>query len=44
MGLLYDVAFPALIVFSIVAELAAIPLLIRVMPRTLQTPTRPGAS
>jgi MFS family permease len=31
MGVLYDVAFPALIVFSVVAELAAIPLLVVVV-------------
>ncbi len=30
MGILYDVAFPALIIFSVVAELAAIPLLLAV--------------
>jgi MFS family permease len=33
MGVLYDVAFPALIVFSVASELAAIPLLIRVVRR-----------
>jgi MFS family permease len=31
MGILYDAAYPALIVFSVVAELAAIPLLLRVV-------------
>jgi hypothetical protein len=30
MGVLYDMAFPALIVFSVVAELAAIPVLLAV--------------
>lgn len=35
MGVLYDVSFPALIGFSIVAELAAIPLLILVRRREL---------
>ncbi|HEY3524169.1 MAG TPA: MFS transporter, partial [Candidatus Limnocylindrales bacterium] len=30
MGLLYDVAFPVLIAFAVVAELAAVPLLLRV--------------
>lgn len=31
MGILYDIAFPALIAFSVVAELTAIPLLVRVL-------------
>jgi MFS family permease len=41
MGLLYDVAFPALIVFSVLAELAAIPLLLRVR-NAVRTPPLSG--
>lgn len=42
MGLLYDVAFPALIAFSIVAELAAIPLLLRVIAETRRQSANAG--
>ena len=43
MGLLYDVSLPALIVFSVIVELAAIPLFIVVRSRTVGT-AAPGTS
>jgi len=33
MGMLYDVSLPALIVFSVIAQLIAVPLLFRVSGR-----------
>jgi predicted MFS family arabinose efflux permease len=43
MGLLYDVAFPALIVFSIAAQLAAVPFLVAVRRRLASNGERPAS-